>query len=183
MTRTLSKHGIAIENGVFSFNKEKASAGLRTSFCLRASIPVSSSRPLTSTCHRNPLIPLNTYLASRDWPRRLNRLRLEHRSYNMDSRRDASGQASVSRPSSANETSDDTATETADEKPVHDEPQEDNPITAATTNEPVYLEGLPLFLVVACVTLVCFLVLLDTSIIATVSIVLWTLRREALLIR
>jgi len=96
----------------------------------------------------------------------------------MDSRNDPSEQVSDSRPSTANEASDDTVTETADEKTARDEPQEGNPITAATTNEPVYLEGLPLFLVVACVTLVCFLVLLDTSIIATVSIVSWTLKAE-----
>jgi hypothetical protein len=77
-----------------------------------------------------------------------------------------------SRPS--NDTSDDTVTDTADEgqdvteKTLGYKPQEDNAITAVTTNEPQYLEGLQLVLVVACVTLVCFLVLLDTSIIATV---------------
>ncbi|OIW24685.1 hypothetical protein CONLIGDRAFT_657275 [Coniochaeta ligniaria NRRL 30616] len=91
----------------------------------------------------------------------------------MDSHNAPSEKLPVSRPSTANDTSDDTVTETADEglgvteKTLGDEPQEDATITAVTTNEPQYLEGLPLVLVVACVTLVCFLVLLDTSIIAT----------------
>ncbi|KAB5566098.1 putative MFS multidrug transporter [Coniochaeta sp. 2T2.1] len=79
-----------------------------------------------------------------------------------------------SRPSSADETSDETITETADEgnditeKTIGDkETEEANPISTVSTREPQYLEGLQLVLVIACVTLVCFLVLLDTSIIAT----------------
>lgn len=101
----------------------------------------------------------------------------------MNSHKDPSEKLSVSRPSTANEASEDTATETADdgygvgEKALGDKPQEDNPIAPVTTNDPVYLEGLPLVLVVAAVTLVCFLVLLDNAILATVRIPLGPERR------
>lgn len=92
----------------------------------------------------------------------------------MNSQNIPSEKLPISRPSSANDTSDDTITETADEsqdvteKTLGDKLQDGNTLTTVTTNEPKYLEGLPLVLAVACVTLVCFLVLLDTSIIATV---------------
>lgn len=74
----------------------------------------------------------------------------------------------ISRPSSANQTSDESSTFT--DMPLGDKPDEDTAAAADThsQHEHQYLEGLQLVLVIACVTLVCFLVLLDTSIIATV---------------
>lgn len=93
----------------------------------------------------------------------------------MDSHEDSPNPPLVSRPSTAGQVSDDTVPETPDEgritteKTVGEEPTAESPLSRATTKEPVYLEGLPLVLVVACVTLVAFLILLDTSIIATVS--------------
>lgn len=68
----------------------------------------------------------------------------------------------------AEETADDTADEST-EKAVEakDEPARQQDETAEV--EPEYLTGFKLFIVTACVTLVVFLLLLDTSIIATVS--------------
>lgn len=83
----------------------------------------------------------------------------------------------ISRPSSANDTSDDKAESSTDEGvgPVSElktaDPLRPGTGTAADQEpEQGYLEGIQLGIVTACVTLVCFLVLLDTSIIATVSI-------------
>lgn len=81
---------------------------------------------------------------------------------------------SVSRPSTAGEASEDTVAGAPDEshgsreKTLGDQPDQGNPLAPVTTNGAEYLEGVALVLVTACVTLVCFLVLLDTSIIATV---------------
>jgi hypothetical protein len=55
----------------------------------------------------------------------------------------------------------------------------DKPAVTADISGPQYLEGLPLLLVVGSVTLVCFLVLLDTSIIATVRNNKHTFERRA----
>lgn len=72
----------------------------------------------------------------------------------------------------ANGSNEDTAGEdTADESSKH-ELGDDSQKTAGQDEESQddYLHGLPLFTVTACVTLVAFLTLLDTAIVATVSV-------------
>jgi hypothetical protein len=89
----------------------------------------------------------------------------------MGSQTTPSEKVSFSRPSTENDTTGDTTDETADEKKIigDQQPQakDSEPIDAEP--EHGYLNGIQLAIVTASVTLVCFLVLLDTSIIATVS--------------
>lgn len=48
------------------------------------------------------------------------------------------------------------------------------PGDADALEEPVYVSGLKLFTIMAAITLPCFLMLLDTSIVVTVSILTWS---------
>lgn len=64
---------------------------------------------------------------------------------------------------------DDTADDTAEDTAVEEAPDGVDETGTAEASEPQYLHGLQLGLVTTCITMVCFLSLLDTSIVATVS--------------
>ena len=84
----------------------------------------------------------------------------------MSSRDILSEKLSDTRPSTATDTANESPG--AKELPLDDQPREDITTIADTEHDGQYLQGLQLIPVIACVTLAAFLVLLDTSIIATV---------------